>query len=49
MTQRILTSKLGLHWQMSQVNFADKIVYLHNIEHYKSPPPYNTTLGSRES
>ena len=35
---------------MSQVNFADKIVYLHNIEHYKSPPPpYNTTLGSRES
>ena len=31
------------------ISIANNVVRLQNIERWKSPPPYNTKLGSRES
>ena len=32
MTQPILTLKVGFHWQMTHVEFANDVVHFHNIE-----------------
>jgi hypothetical protein len=40
---------LGIHWQMTRVEYANDVVHLHNMEQWKCPPPCNTTLGSRHS
>ena len=32
MTQLTLASKLGFHWQMTHVEYANDVVHLHNID-----------------
>ena len=37
--------KFDVHWQMTHVEYANDVIYLHNIERI---PPYNTRLESKK-